>query len=212
METAFVSSTSSLEGVNEENSAIKPTLSRSPSFVHLVVEGSNHVYESYVPFLTTQFGLVTGDFYSAGTTFKTRSLLVGISCFSFLLPALFCGSLPLSFVWVLQAIFSFMGDFVYFGIPSVFHGIDRVFATTMTLYTVVTALIWFPSDIKIVVPALTYVSTIFICKSKAATKTGEESNFYKYHATWHFIAGPSAAFAMHVIQKQQALAAFHENQ
>mmetsp|Transcript_27287 Transcript_27287/g.44433 ORF Transcript_27287/g.44433 Transcript_27287/m.44433 type:complete len:181 (-) Transcript_27287:575-1117(-) len=180
---------------------MKPKLSRSPSFMHLVVEGSNHIYESYVTFLSTQFRLVAEDFCSSGTTFPTRSLLVGVSCFSFLLPAFFCGSLPLSFAWVLQTIFSFLADFVYFGIPSVFHGIDRVCAITMVSFTVIAALIWFPSDLKIMVPPLFFVCTIFLCKSKVAAKRGEESNYFKSHSAWHFLAGPSAAFVMYIIQK-----------
>ena len=64
---------------------------------------------------------------------QCRSLLAGGSGCLYALPLLVCPSNSEKMLWVLQAVFSVWADYFQIHTNSVAHGLDRVFATLMTV-------------------------------------------------------------------------------
>jgi len=155
------------------------------------------IFQSYKVFCTSQYNLVFNKFGHTSLPFQEKSLLVGISCFSFMLPILFCQRENI-WLWIFQSLISFASDYVYSGRYSITHGIDRVFAVSMTIYTAIWAILSFPLHLLFLVPVLLFCCTICIVKSKAAAKEKNRVAYEFYHCLWHFLAGPTGAFVIYM--------------
>jgi len=112
-----------------------------------------------------------------------RSLILGMSCLCYLFPAVYVcvkGKLKSTIAWILQAVVSFLSDFVYSGVNSVSHALDRWLAVGMTLY-----MVWL---------AYTAISTAFALTvllpltcmffSKRAIHVSFE-HYVMWHTLWH---------------------------
>mmetsp|Transcript_22741 Transcript_22741/g.39655 ORF Transcript_22741/g.39655 Transcript_22741/m.39655 type:complete len:212 (+) Transcript_22741:171-806(+) len=152
---------------------------------------------SYLDFAMNQCSLIFEDFSATSLPFTDRSLMVGISCFAFLMPIL-TDHPQNAFIWIFQALISFASDYVYAGRPSITHGIDRVYASTMVLYILILSLYTLPLHLLVLVPVLFYVPTIMIVKSKAAAKDKQQIAYEFYHTLWHYLAAPVGTWVVHM--------------
>jgi len=146
------------------------------------------VLEAYLQFFHTLYAQVFHNFGSTALPFQQRSILVGLSCFMFMLPVPYATSKE-RYLWIAQSVLSFSSDFIYTGRYSISHGMDRIFASFMTLYCLVWAMLSFPGYTKLAVPFLLYFTTVCIVKSKRAANRRERHAYEFYHALWHFLAG-----------------------
>ena len=87
-----------------------------------------------------QFKGLTEDFQKSGLPwdgYQCRSILAGGSGIMYALPSLLVTSLDYTekIMWIVQAVLSVLADYVHIHHDSIWHGIDRYFATFNTLAT-----------------------------------------------------------------------------
>ena len=100
--------------------------------------------------------------------------------------------------WAMQTVAAFLADFVFVGCRSIWHGIDRCFAS----YSMVT-LAWrgaSGSHHRVAKPSRPRATVLLagvpavLCKARAygAISRGDEMAYDTYHALWHVLGAPAA--------------------
>ena len=125
-----------------------------------------------------------------------RSFIMGASCwfYSFpgilvlllLLEARFC-SLHEATLYILTALNSFMSDWVYIGVSSYSHALDRWFATASLLATVSKFFILSLTIVEWMIAIALLASSLYTLSQSRKSKV--EKTFLFWHCAWHVI-GP----------------------
>ena len=116
-----------------------------------------------------------------------RSHLVGVSCFFYLLPALW-GLCPLFFI---QVLCSLMSDYIMTGKDSIWHPADRCVASFNVLYVTVIAfahISWWE------VVILDAVCLSFYSASVTSLRNKNYSRYVIMHSLWHLTGGMAGAY------------------
>jgi hypothetical protein len=129
---------------------------------------------------------VTKDFRSNGMPWKgsrCRSLIAGGSGILYALPALVCSSNhPLECVmWIVQAILSVLADYFHIHHDSMWHGVDRFFATFNLIATIVRAGTRLNSR---VLPFAILPVGCYVAANRAKTRLDLRA-WHWYHFLWH---------------------------
>ena len=116
-----------------------------------------------------------------------RSHLVGVSCFFYLLPALW-GLCPLFFI---QVLCSLLSDYIMTGKDSIWHPADRCVASFNVLYVTVIAfahISWWE------VVILDVVCLSFYSASVTSLRRKDYPRYVIMHSLWHLTGGMAGAY------------------
>jgi hypothetical protein len=142
---------------------------------------------------------MTDDFCQSGLPWsgpQCRSPFAGGTGVLYSLPALCCQNNPLEqCTWILQAFLSVMADYVCIHDDSLFHGMDRFFATFNTVAMLWRAA-WYLHPLMLLLAILPLSCFVQANRAKAA---GDLSQWQWYHGWWHITGSVAVAVAVHGI-------------
>jgi hypothetical protein len=168
--------------------------------------GEESTIDSVINTLANQGRQLTLGFSDSNLPWKgsqAQSVWSGCSGVFYLLPCLYLDTTLERWLWSLQALFSVLADYFCAGFSSPMHGIDRWWATTMTIYSIFTV-------IKDIGPMAGFIAVppllCFVIANRA--KRMKQLNFWiASHFMWHLVGGLACAYAMKLCQlKRQAMA------
>uniref|UniRef100_A0A7S2SMK2 Uncharacterized protein n=1 Tax=Rhizochromulina marina TaxID=1034831 RepID=A0A7S2SMK2_9STRA len=143
------------------------------------------------------------DFRSSNLPWRGKqcqSWVAGGSGLLFLLPVAVCPERWEQGIWLLQATLSFLADFVHIHHDSVFHGLDRVFATGMVVRLIYIACTRsHPAMALLAVPPLLCIVVGTSAKNRLDLETWKI-----WHGLWHLSASLLATLVMHTIHSCEA--------
>lgn len=121
-----------------------------------------------------------------------RSTLIGLSASCYLLPSLVDDGLRRWF-WVVQALVCFWSDYVDSGRWGVSHLVDKVLASSLTVYV-----IWLACITQGFVFVAVLALPTFTCLglSTRARKRGQFQRYSIYHALWHLTSSISCVITL----------------
>ncbi|KAG7365414.1 hypothetical protein IV203_038618 [Nitzschia inconspicua] len=141
---------------------------------------------------------LTDDFYQSGLPWsgpKCRSLFAGGTGALYCLPALACNKNDRleQVTWILQAVFSILADYVYIHGSSLFHGVDRYYATYNTIVT-----LWRATRQLHPFVLITAIVPIacFVLANRAKARL-ELRQWQWYHGWWHISGSFAVATAVY---------------
>ena len=116
------------------------------------------------------------------------------------LPCLYLDSPREQLLWILQAVFSVLADYFYIGQNSVLHGIDRWWATSMTIYSIyrVTNAVGPEAGLICVPPLLCFAI------ANRAKRQADLKFWIKAHFMWHLVASLACTYALRLCKVQTA--------
>jgi hypothetical protein len=152
-----------------------------------------------------QFHGMTKNFTKSGLPWhgtECRSLFAGGSGILYCLPALFChNNRSEQLMWIVQAISSILADYVYVSHDSMFHGMDRFYATFNTAATLWRAAHNYHGGIQQVL-LLLVTSVLPLSCFVLANRAKSQRNLLDwqwYHGWWHITGSTAVAFTVYVL-------------
>jgi hypothetical protein len=149
---------------------------------------------------TLQVNGVTEGFRKSGLPWsgpECRSWIAGGSGILYCLPACFCTNNHLEQgAWILQAVFSVMADYVCVDRDSIFHGLDRCYATYNVLAMVCRALVRLHLH-GVIVATITPLSC-FVMANRAKQRLDLRAWHY-WHGAWHVTGAAVVSFIVHLL-------------
>jgi len=126
------------------------------------------------------------NIFSPKTTlpFVHQSSLLGLSCFSYLIPIPWLSADIFKAAMVLQSILSFLGDYVYAGRTSYTHCMDRILASFLTTFFIGRA---FNHLTFITSVVLSILPLICLYLGKKAVINKDMESYAIWHSLWHLV-------------------------
>lgn len=133
---------------------------------------------------------------------QCRSWMAGGSGILYCLPAFVSPTNSLEqFAWIIQAIFSVMADYIFIDQESIFHGIDRYYATFNVFATIVRASM--KVDLSFVVVATTIPLFCFVMANRSKQRLDLQAWHY-WHGAWHMTGAVVVSFVVHLLYSCQS--------
>ena len=129
------------------------------------------------------------------------SKFAGLSGLAYALPALASISLPEQICWLISAWLSVMADYVHIHEDSVFHGLDRSYASLQMLRCLVLGAMHLEPFTALALAAIPL--GCFVC-GRDAKALPEPSAWVFWHTLWHISGGLLLWFGTYVMHHQAA--------
>jgi hypothetical protein len=129
--------------------------------------------------------------------------MAGGSGILFCLPAIVCQTNYLEqFAWILQATLSVMADYVFVDQESIFHGMDRYYATFNVVATICRALL--TVDLSVVVVATVVPLSCFAMANRAKQRLDLQA-WHHWHGAWHLTGAVVVSFIVYLLYSCQSV-------
>jgi|SaaInlStandDraft_5_1057022.scaffolds.fasta_scaffold129942_2 hypothetical protein len=156
------------------------------------------------------------DFGKTNMYTKRKSFVIGVSSVCYLFPVLALESTAaklsgdntnlrlLQLLFCVQTFLSFYSDYWTTGINHISHGIDRWFATSMTvLMTFMGVHFVSTGTMLLLLPPL-----LCFFNSKLAVKKRAFGSYIFYHTLWHIVGGSMCAYVCYLVAQTQTGVSF----